>query len=157
MGHRSPCRKLRGQSALEFALILPVILLLVLGIVAFGVMFSHKLTMDNAARDACRVGATGATDQTIANTVRDRMKLLNNTAGPMTVASSSSTAVTYRNASGHLNVIISPKQGTAQRAVGNSLTVTVRYSDYIPVPIVGVFTNPRRMLSQCTMRIESVP
>jgi len=142
---------------LEFALILPVIMLLVLGIMAFGAMFSHKLTMDNAARDACRIGVTGATDQTIADTVRDRLKLLNNTAGPMTVASSSSTAVTYKNASGHLNVVISPKQGSAGRAVGNSLTVTVRYSDYIAVPIVGVFTNPRRLLSQCVMRIEAIP
>jgi Flp pilus assembly protein TadG len=146
-------RKHRGQSALEFALILPILLLIALGIMAFGAMFSHKLTMDNAARDACRIGATGASDQTIADVVRDRMKLLSNTNAPMTQESTGK----FTNASGHLNVIISPAQGTAQRAVGNSLTVTIRYSDYIAVPIVGVFVNPKQMLGQCVMRIEAIP
>jgi Flp pilus assembly protein TadG len=145
--------RLSGQSTLEFALILPVIMLLALGIMAFGSMFSHKLTMDSAVRDACRMGAVGATDQTVADTVRNGMKLLNNTAGPMTMES----AGKYTNASGHLNVIISPAQGSASRLVGNSLTVTVRYADYVAVPIVGVFVNPKQMVSQSVMRIEAVP
>ncbi len=47
----------RGAVALEFALVLPVLLLLSLGIFAFGHAFHIQTVLDNAARDAVRIFA----------------------------------------------------------------------------------------------------
>jgi len=41
----------RGQSLVEFALVLPVLLLLVLGTMDFARLFSTKITLTNAARE----------------------------------------------------------------------------------------------------------
>lgn len=47
----------RGAVAVEFALVLPVLLLLTLGIFAFGHAFHIQSVLDNAARDAVRIYA----------------------------------------------------------------------------------------------------
>ncbi len=48
----------RGASLVEFALILPLLLLLVFGIISFGLMFHAKLSITDGAREAGRYGAT---------------------------------------------------------------------------------------------------
>ncbi len=48
----------RGAQLLEFAFILPILLSLLFGIVTGGVAFSHNLSIDNAARETARYGAT---------------------------------------------------------------------------------------------------
>jgi Flp pilus assembly protein TadG len=45
----------RGQSIVEFALVLPILILLLLGIVDFGQIFCQKLLVSEAAREAVRV------------------------------------------------------------------------------------------------------
>lgn len=47
----------RGASAVEFALILPVLVLLISGIVGFGFVFAQQLALGNAARQAARTAA----------------------------------------------------------------------------------------------------
>lgn len=44
-----------GQSLVEFALILPIILLLVLGMIEFGWLLNGKITLNSAAREGARV------------------------------------------------------------------------------------------------------
>ena len=46
----------------EFALVLPVLVGLVLAIAQFGVAFNHYLTLTDAARAASRKGAVSRTD-----------------------------------------------------------------------------------------------
>lgn len=47
-----------GQAVLEFAMILPLILLLIFGLVDFGRAYYTWLVVTNAAREGARVGAT---------------------------------------------------------------------------------------------------
>lgn len=42
---------------MEFALVMPILLLLVFGIINFGVVFAQNLSVSNAARQAARFGA----------------------------------------------------------------------------------------------------
>jgi hypothetical protein len=47
----------RGQGLVEFALVLPVFLILLLGMLEFGFAFTHNLTLEYATREGARVGA----------------------------------------------------------------------------------------------------
>jgi len=47
----------RGAAAVEFALVLPILLLLVIGIIEFGRAYHVQTTLSNAARDGVRVMA----------------------------------------------------------------------------------------------------
>src|SRR5437588_3010598 len=48
-----------GQAFVEFALVLPIIIALLLGIVQFGIIFNNYETMTDAARVGARKAATG--------------------------------------------------------------------------------------------------
>ncbi len=50
-------RRAAGQSMVEYAMTVPVFLLIVLGILEFGLAFSHHLTMEYASREGARTGA----------------------------------------------------------------------------------------------------
>ena len=65
-----PDRK-RGAVAIEFALLVPVLLMVVLGAIDFGWFFFCQLSVSNAAREGARAGTTvpngdGAKAQTVA-------------------------------------------------------------------------------------------
>lgn len=47
-----------GQSLVEFALVLPILMLLVLGMIEFGWILNGKITLTSAAREGARVAIT---------------------------------------------------------------------------------------------------
>lgn len=49
----------KGVAAIEFAIILPFLVLLVFGSIEFGVMFYNKQVLTNATREGARAGITG--------------------------------------------------------------------------------------------------
>jgi hypothetical protein len=54
MSRRPNITSEKGQTAVEFALVLPMLLVLLLGVIQFGVAFNHYLTVTDAARVAAR-------------------------------------------------------------------------------------------------------
>jgi TadE-like protein len=48
----------RGQSLVEYAMTVPVFLLILLGMLEFGFAFSHHLTMEYSTREGARTGAS---------------------------------------------------------------------------------------------------
>ena len=50
-------RQERGQSLVEFSLLLPVLTMLLLGMLEFGTAFNHQLTLGYAVREGARIGA----------------------------------------------------------------------------------------------------
>lgn len=47
----------RGQGLVEFSLLVPVFLILLLGMLEFGIAFNHQLTLGYATREGARIGA----------------------------------------------------------------------------------------------------
>lgn len=58
----------RGQGMVEFAIIVPVFLLLLMGMLEFGFVFTHNLTLEYATREGARAGSAlsdGGGDSTV--------------------------------------------------------------------------------------------
>ena len=57
MLHRARGCHQRGQALLEMAMVLPILLLLILGTLEFGIAFDHNLTLEYASREGARTGS----------------------------------------------------------------------------------------------------
>jgi hypothetical protein len=64
-------RNQKGQSIVEFALVLPLLLVILMGIVDFGWVLHHQTQLDHAVRVGARRGAVGETNATIINRMQD--------------------------------------------------------------------------------------
>lgn len=64
----------RGAEAVEFAILVPVLLLFVLGIVTFGFVFNAQITLSQAAREGARLAAICAQDTTCLGTVKSQVE-----------------------------------------------------------------------------------
>jgi Flp pilus assembly protein TadG len=100
----------RGQSLAEFALIIPLFLLLMFAIVDFGMGFYSWITVTNAAREGARIGAVGADSATIQQRVKDTAGSLNNS---------------------NLTISVSNAGGSSGQTVG----VTVHYNYKLITPL----------------------
>jgi len=122
----------KGQSLVEFAIILPIILILLMGIVEFGMMLNSYLTIQNVAREGARFGIVGGTDVEIRTLIRD--------ISPQLIPAD-------------LTVNITPAEGS--RNSGNTLTVSITYNYHMTVPIISaVFNNIIQLRTQTSMRLQ---
>jgi uncharacterized membrane protein len=55
----------RGAAAVELALVMPLLLLILFGIIDFGRMFNAQITLTQAAREGARAAAYGQTPETV--------------------------------------------------------------------------------------------
>jgi Flp pilus assembly protein TadG len=53
---KAPMDNQKGTSAIEFAIVLPLLVLFVFGIIEFGLLFYNKSMVTNASREAARAG-----------------------------------------------------------------------------------------------------
>ncbi|NTV90895.1 MAG: pilus assembly protein [Clostridiales bacterium] len=122
----------KGQTLVETALILPIIILLLMGIVDFGLLFNNYLVVGNAAREGARNAAVGDTDTQIMTII--------NTA----TASLDPDKVT---------VTITPTE--ASRVSGDEISVTVTYEYAMITPIISsLLGSPIDLTSTTVMRLE---
>lgn len=61
----------KGQSLVETAIVIPVILLLVLGIIDFGLIFNNYILITNASREGARKASVGGTDSEVIQVVQN--------------------------------------------------------------------------------------
>jgi Flp pilus assembly protein TadG len=75
MRKRFSFRNQQGQSMTEFALVLPILALLLFGVIQFGIVFNHYITLTDAVRAGARKGAVGRRlqnpDAAVVQAVRD--------------------------------------------------------------------------------------
>ncbi len=67
----------KGQALVEFALLVPIFLILLFAIVDFGMGFYSWITVTNSAREGARIGAVQATEQQIVDRVHATSDLIN--------------------------------------------------------------------------------
>ena len=131
----------RGGSAVEFAIVLPILLVLLFGIIEFSILFYDKAVITNASREGARAGIV------FAPTPLDD--------GGITAVVNSycaSNLITFGSATGATTTVSRGGSGSP----GDPLTVTVNYSyDFLVLPnFVTALTGPMDLQAITVMRME---
>jgi len=68
----------KGTALVEFAIVLPIFILILIGTVEFGIVLHDYLILQNASREGARSAAVGISEPAIEQRVRDFAFQLNN-------------------------------------------------------------------------------
>ena len=117
---RRSANREHGAAAVEFALILPILVLLVFGIVEFAVAYNNQQGLHAAAREGARIAALPQSDT---STIESRVRSALN--GVMSPAKINSASITITPSTSH------PCDGVAP---GTHVVVTVSAPDDIDIP-----------------------
>ena len=127
----------RGQAIVEFALVLPLLLIVILGVVLVAEIGVARLALEHAAAEAARTGSLTNDDELVRSTV--------------------AAAVAPLDASS-VKVIIEPTQNESPRSStprGSLLRVRLRYAIAVPLGFVGL---PRLIIEgAAARRVEWTP
>ena len=127
-GHR---RDERAAAVVEFALVAPLLLMLVMGIVDFGWMMMKANLVNNATRDAARVASLSGSFDQIKATVDSELGSAGISPGDVTVQ------ITCSNPGG-TTCDGSSASYAANAASGSTVTVTVSYTHHWITPLGSV-------------------
>lgn len=129
----------RGAAAVEFALVVPLLIMLVFGIIDFGYLINRVSLVNNAARDAARVASLNGTSAEVAATAN---KALNGMPG-------TTVTVKCRKADG------TPCGSyDANAESGGTAVVEITYVHSMITPIAAVFADSIDVSRTAEMRIE---
>ncbi|WP_419955714.1 TadE/TadG family type IV pilus assembly protein [Neobacillus niacini] len=116
-----------GQSLVEFALVLPLLVVLLFGIIDFGRIFHAYLTIDHAGREAARAASIGKDETNIKNVAVTQGTSIGLTSGQVNVASGSS---------------------------GADATITITYPINFLTPVIGDIVGSITLKDTTVMRVE---
>ena len=106
----------RGAAAVEFALVVPVLLLLLFGIIEFSKAFNNQATLSSAAREGARSMALGHTAAEARSAVR-----------------AAADGLGLRDA----QITVSPASCATASGTNTTVTVTVRYHQDVVAGLLG--------------------
>ncbi|MGZ8600207.1 MAG: TadE/TadG family type IV pilus assembly protein [Actinomycetota bacterium] len=144
MGLRRRAREQRGAIAVEFAIIAPILILLVLGILEFGLGYHAWDATQNAAREGARLGAVSTDIDAIEDRVTSTTSFLDQTNLSVTVECRPALGGSFSSACGWEE--------------GDIVRVTVDYTyDFItPLPNLVALGSQMEMTSTAEARFEGV-
>ena len=122
----------------EFALVIPILLLLVFGIIQFGIAFNNYLTLTDAVRAGARQAAVS---RTLADPVGTATNRVISAAADLKASDLDVTVTPY-----------DPSHGTSTWAQGGDVTVKATYP--YSISLLGLVVKSGRMTSQTTERVE---
>lgn len=137
MKRLSRIRNEQGQSVVEFAIVLPILLIIIGGIIDFGWVYSNQLSLNNCAREGARYAVVHATEQDAGQKIREKVLAL----ATDTIKDTMTVDITFTN-------ISNPEEG--------DVIIQVRSNIPVLTPIVGVFFENQQigLVSRVVMRVE---
>lgn len=124
-------RNEKGQSLTEFALLVPLLLLLICGIVDFGRVMYGYLHLNMAAQETVRLGGLGKTDAEMTAFARSYVHLGD---------------------SANLRIAITP--GQTSRVSGQYIKVTLEYPMVLATPFLSRLFAPPVITADSSIRME---
>ncbi|MDF2440063.1 MAG: hypothetical protein JWN98_1047 [Abditibacteriota bacterium] len=138
--HGHICRRRKGQALVEFALLFPFLIVLTVGIMQYSRLFNASHLTTSILREGARYAAKHGTESqtnyggimmTSDNAIRAYIRDV-----------ADDTRVINRADLPDANITITPALGSAQRASGNAITVTLRYDMrkqiFVPTSLPGL-------------------
>lgn len=119
-----------GAVAVEFAILAPILIMILLGIMEFGRAYNAQISLTNSAREGVRV-----------------MAVSNNQASARTAAKNA--AVSLNPGLADANIVFTATNGTAGCTPNHQMTVTVTYSLSTLTGIAGPFAMKGRGVMLC--------
>ena len=134
---RAPGRA-RGQSLVEFALVLIPLLTLILGVVQFGLIFNSYVTMTNAAREGARTGTIYVYDRLLSPEQNDTARnaaIRASVVGSMNLLAKTSPQF----ADGDLTITYARPTAVpdSDARKGQTVTVRVTYHQELIIPLIA--------------------
>jgi Flp pilus assembly protein TadG len=139
---RNTDRNESGQAMVEFAIVLPILLVLVFGIIQFGITFNRYMTLTDAVRNGSRQAAVSRTSPNPASVAEARVR---SAASDLPDASDATV----------LQVTVTPHDpisGSATFVQGGDVTVKATYP--YSINLLGFVLKSGRLTSQTTERVE---
>ncbi len=134
MSKHNLIRNQKGQAFVEFAIVLPILLLLVFGIIQFGILFNNYLTLTDAVR-------AGARQAAVSRTLPDQV-------GPAVARVRAAAASLPSNT----DPSVLPVTVTSGWQQGGDVTVTATYP--YSINLLGLVVKSGLLTSQTTERVE---
>ena len=135
-------RSQRGAAAVEFALLVPFLLMMLFGVIDFGYMLNRDTTINNAAREGVRTASVGGTSAEVVATVNSYLPALTGNSLTITVSCLTPAGVACS----------SFDTGAAS---GGTAVVTVAYAHKWVTPVGGMFgSDTINLVKTSRMRIE---
>ena len=146
-----------GQSLVEFALILPALMLLLLGVIQFGFVFQSYVTLSTAAREAARDASIYVYDQNLTQSANDLARnnqakttflgamnglaktAPNFTTGSTWTTTTSGTTITATNGDLVITYTLPASVTDNDPRAGWRMTVSGTYHQDILIPLVSAF------------------
>ncbi|HZM73215.1 MAG TPA: TadE/TadG family type IV pilus assembly protein [Candidatus Polarisedimenticolia bacterium] len=142
----------RGQSLVEFALVLTPLLLILLGIIQFGFIFNSYVTLTNAAREAAREGTIYVYDRTLSKAANDAVRnelmrttllsslnLLSKTAPQITTSTSwSQSGTTFTTGDLTVSYTLPGTVAESDPRTGQEIMVRARYHQDLIIPFISI-------------------
>ncbi len=134
-------RSNKGGVAIEFAFVLPLLIILLFGIIEFGLIIYDKAIITNASREGARAGIV------MAETRLSSSEIIN-----IVNSYCSSYLITFGSSPSPASTVVDGAGGS----FGNNLTVTVTYTyRFLVIPqFVTTITGPITLTARTVMRME---
>jgi len=150
---RRPASAQRGQSLVEFSLVVMPLFLILLGIIQFGFIFNTYVTMTNAARDAARLGTVYVYDRTLTNAQNDlarnnsiktqvisSMNVLSTTSPRFSTSGTwSQSGLTFTNGDLVITYEVPSDVTDSDPRTGERVTVLATYHQDLVIPLISNF------------------
>lgn len=128
----------KGQAMVEFALILPIFLLILCGILDMGWMFYNQLNLNNVCRDGARYAVVNTADDKSTDAIEDHIE---NYADTLPFTNDVDIKLVYS----------TPVYPTA-----GDITVTLTTKIKFLTPVLStVLGSEKGLVSECVMKVES--
>lgn len=134
-------KRQKGVVAVEAALLLPILLVLVFGIIEFGVALYDKAVITNAAREGARFGIVVATPPRQASDIQ-------------TVVNNYTSTYLLTFARGGATPLVTATGTGGSFGSSLAVTVTYTYTGLVLGPMLAAITGPITLTSTATMANE---
>ena len=143
----------RGAAVVEFAIIGPILFLLIFGLIDFGLIFSDFLAERGGVQTAARVGAVGNVGTNSSCTLTGQSPTTSTDATKLMCLTKDRMGLDSTNARVKI-LAVDPNTGSGSYADGNELVVCAQYPATSRTKLLSPFISGKVMTTRVSIRVE---